>query len=53
MKIRFISASVFQFNLENFDSLRQGGLSFCGSHKGDEGADTDLIMFQFCVPYPG
>ena len=30
--------------------LRQGGLSFYGSQKGDEGADTDL-MFQFCLPY--
>ena len=29
--------------------LRQGGLSFYGSQKGDEGADTDL-MFQFCLP---
>ena len=27
--------------------LRQGGLSFYGSQKGDEGADT---MFQFCLP---
>ena len=30
--------------------LRQGGLSFYGSQKGDKGADTDLI-FQFCLPY--
>ena len=30
--------------------LRQGGLPFYGSQKGDEGADTDL-MFQFCLPY--
>ena len=29
--------------------LRQGGLSFYGSCKGHEGADTDL-MFQFCLP---
>ena len=29
--------------------LRQGGLSFYGSQKGDEGADTDL-MFRFCLP---
>ena len=29
--------------------LRQGGLSFHGSDKGDKGADTD-IMFQFCLP---
>ena len=28
----------------------QGGLSFYGSQKRDEGADTDL-MFQFCLPY--
>ena len=30
--------------------LSQGGLSFYGSQKGDNGADTDL-MFQFCLPY--
>ena len=29
--------------------LRQWGLSFYGSHKEDEGADTDL-MFQSCLP---
>ena len=29
--------------------MRQGGLSFYGSHKGEEGADADL-MFQFCLP---
>ena len=29
--------------------LRQGGLSFYTSQRGDEGADTDL-MFQFCLP---
>ena len=30
--------------------LRQGGLSFYESQKGDKGADRDL-MFQFCLPY--
>ena len=29
--------------------LRQRGLSFYGSQKGNEGADSDL-MFQFCLP---
>ena len=29
--------------------LRQGVLSFYWSHKGDEGADTDLV-FQFRLP---
>ena len=38
---------IYQFF--SFFWLRQGGLSFYGSHKGDEGADTDL-MFQFCLP---
>ena len=32
------------------DSQQQGSLSFYGSQRGDEGADTDL-MFQFCLPY--
>ena len=45
VKIRFISFSVY---FRKF-GLRQGGLSFHGSHKGDEGAETDL-MFQFCLP---
>ena len=30
--------------------LRQGGLLFYGSQKGDKGTDTDL-MLQFCLPY--
>ena len=45
--IRFINFSVFQFIVENFDW--QGGLSFYGSQKRDDGADTDL-MLQFCLP---
>ena len=43
---QFISFSVYFWKFW----LRQGCLSFYGSHKGDEGADTDL-MFQFCLPY--
>ena len=42
---QFLSFSVYFWKFW----LRQGGLSFYGSHKGDEGADTDL-MFQFCLP---
>ena len=43
---QFLSFSVYFWKFW----LRQGGLSFYGSQKGDEGADTDL-MFQFCLPY--
>ena len=43
---QFLSFSVYFWKFW----LRQGGLSFYGSRKGDEGADTDL-MFQFCLPY--
>ena len=42
---QFLSFSVYFWKFW----LRQGGLSFYGSQKGDEGADTDL-MFQFCLP---
>ena len=45
---QFLSFSVYFWKFW----LRQGGLSFYGSQKGDEGADTDL-MFQFCLPYLG
>ena len=38
---------IYQFFSLFLKVLRQGGLSFYGSHKGDEGADTDLT-FQ-CV----
>ena len=43
---QFLSFSVYFWKFW----LRQGGLSFYGSRKGDKGADTDL-MFQFCLPY--
>ena len=43
---QFLSFSVYFWKFW----LRQGGLSFYGSQKRDEGADTDL-MFQFCLPY--
>ena len=45
VKIRFICFSDYFWKLW----LRQGCISFYGSHKGDEEADTDL-MFQFCLP---
>ena len=45
VKIRFICFSVCFWKLW----VRQGCISFYGSHKGGEGADTDL-MFQFCLP---
>ena len=44
---QFLSFSVYFWKFW----LRQGGLLFYGSQKGDEGADTDL-MFQFCLPNP-
>ena len=42
---QFLSFSVYFWKFW----LRQGGLSFYGFQKGDEGVDTDL-MFQFCLP---
>ena len=42
---QFLSFSVYFWKFW----LRQGGLSFYESQKGNEGADTDL-MFQFCLP---
>ena len=45
---QFLSFSVY--SLEFW--LSQGGISFYGSQKRDEGADT-VLMFQFCLPYIG
>ena len=42
---QFLSFSVYFWKFW----MRQGCLSFYGSHKGEEGADADL-MFQFCLP---
>ena len=43
---QFLGLSVYSWKFW----LRQGGLSFYGFHKWNEGADTEL-MFQFCLPY--
>ena len=45
---QFLSFSVY--SLEFW--LSQGGVSFYGYQKRDEGADT-VLMFQFCLPYIG
>ena len=42
---QFLSFSVYFLKLW----LRQGGLSFYGSHKGDEGADTNLFFSFVCL----
>mgnify|MGYP001803348998 CR=1 FL=1 len=48
VKILFMSFS-FSVYFQKF-WRRPGGISFYRSHKGNEGADTDLV-FQFCLPY--
>ena len=57
VKVHHLELSVLNGEWDNscrsvkfmIDSQQQGSLSFYGSQKGDEGADTDL-MIQFCLP---